>query len=120
MPQFFTTIHLPDNFDPSQQDEAVGQDMAALGQEMDAAGVNVIFACGLYPASTAKSLRPQPDGQVLITDGPYLETKEHVGGFSILEHPDMDQALAWARKGAIACRMPGEVRAMLFRPPPSA
>jgi len=49
-------------------------------------------------ASSAKSLRAQPDGKVLITDGPYLETKEHIGGFWVLEAADLDEALAWGRK----------------------
>jgi hypothetical protein len=56
------------------------RDIDALNEEMIAAGVTV-FAGGLLPASSAKSLRAQPDGKGLITDGPYLETKEHVGGF---------------------------------------
>jgi hypothetical protein len=118
MPQYLVTIQFPDDFDPSLQDEAMFNDIHALNQEVDAAGVGV-FACGLEPASNAKTLRPQPDGTVLICDGPYLEAKEHVGGFSIFECADMDEVLKWARKGAIACRMPGEVREMLFRPPPS-
>jgi hypothetical protein len=53
---------------------------------------------------------------VLVTDGPYTEAKEQPGGFWILEAADMDEALAWARKGAVACRASGEVREMLFRP----
>jgi hypothetical protein len=53
-----------------------------------------IFAGGLYPATCAKSLRAKPDGKVLITDGPYLETKEHIGGFWVLEAADMDEPLA--------------------------
>jgi hypothetical protein len=56
------------------------------------------------------TLRAQPDGRVLITDGPYLETKEHVGGFWVLEAADLDEALAWGRKAAVACRAPVEVR----------
>jgi hypothetical protein len=47
---------------------------------------------------------------VLITDGPYLETKEHIGGFWILEAADLDEALAWGRKAVVACRAPVEVR----------
>lgn len=117
MPQYLVTIQLPDNFDPSLEDEAKVRDIYALGEEMEAAGVTK-FACGLSPASTAKSLRVQPDGEVIITDGPYMEAKEHVGGFSILECADMDEALAWARKGAIACRASGEVREIFFQPPP--
>ena len=76
---------------------------------MMAAGVRV-FAGGLHPASSARSLRVQPAGEVLITDGPYLETKEHVGGFWVLESADLDEALAWGRKAAVACRAPVEVR----------
>jgi len=58
------------------------RDMETLNEEMEAKGVT-IFAGGLHPASDAKSLRAQPGGKVLITDGPYLETKEHVGGLTI-------------------------------------
>jgi hypothetical protein len=83
---------------------------------MIAAGAR-IFAGGLAPASKAKSLRRQPDGKVLVTDGPYLETKEHVGGFWILQAADLDETLAWARKAVIACRAPVEVRAIFFQPP---
>jgi len=82
-----------------------------------AAGVRV-FVGGLSPASSARSLRAHPDGKVLITDGPYLETKEHIGGFWILEAADMDEVLAWARKGSISCDAVGEVRELLFFPDP--
>jgi len=119
MPKYLTTIQLPDNYDPSTESEATMRDIYALNEEMDAAGV-VVFAGGLAPASGAKSLRPQPDGKVLITDGPYLEAKEHVGGICILEAANMDEALEWARKGAIACRRPGEVREIFFNPGPEA
>jgi hypothetical protein len=51
-----------------------------------------------------------PDTNMFITDGPYLETKEHIGGFWILECADMDEALAWGRKAVVACRAPVEVR----------
>ena len=118
MPQFLVAVHHPDNYVPSVEDEAMIRDISALNKEMIAAGVRN-FACGLSSAPLAKSLRAQPDGRVLITDGPYLETKEHIGGFWILETADMDQALAWARKAVVACRAPVEVRAMLFRPPTS-
>jgi hypothetical protein len=76
---------------------------------MEAAGVR-FFAGGLRPASSAKSLRAQPGGKVLITDGPYLETKEHVGGFWILEATSLDDAVVWGRKAVVACRAPVEVR----------
>jgi hypothetical protein len=110
MTQYLTTIQLPEDFDPSSVDEAMEGDIDALSEEMEASGVKEVFAGGLSPARDAKSLRAQPDGKVLITDGPYLETKEHVGGLSIVEAADMDEVLAWARKGAVACRASGEVR----------
>jgi hypothetical protein len=85
------------------------RDISALNEEMDAAGAR-IFAGGLSPASNAKSLRAKPDGKVMITDGPYLETKEHIGGFWILEAANLEEALEWGRKAVIACRVPVEVR----------
>jgi len=81
----------------------------ALNDEMKAAGVR-IFVGGLHPASSAKSLPAQPNREVLITDGPYLKTREHVGGFWVMEAADLDEALAWGRKAAVACRAPVEVR----------
>src|SRR4051794_14211983 len=105
MPQYLVNGYLPDDFDPSQVDETMMSQIHALNKEMIAAGVRK-FACGL---GAAKSLRGQADGNVLITDGPYLETKEHVGGFWILECADMDEAVAWARKGVAAMRSQVEV-----------
>ena len=110
MPQYLVAIHLPDDFDPSSVDKAMERDIDVLNEEMEAKGIR-LFAGGLCPASDAKSLRAQRDGKVLVTDGPYLETKEHVGGFWILEAADMSEALEWGRKGAVACRAPVEVRA---------
>ena len=81
----------------------------ALNEEMKAAGVRV-FVGGLQPAGKAKAVRLQPGGTVLVTDGPYIETKEHIGGFWVLEAVDVDEALAWGSKAAIACRAPVEVR----------
>ena len=68
------------------------------------------FVGGLYPVKSAKSLRAQPGGKLLITDGPYLETKEHIGGFWMLEVTDMNVALKSGRKPVVACRAPVEVR----------
>ena len=115
MAQYLVAIHHPDNYDPSTEGEAMIRDIDVLNEEMAAAGARV-FAGGLSAPRSAKSLRAQPDGKVLITDGPYLETKEHIGGFWILEAADMDEALAWARKAVIACRAPVEVRAFLAMP----
>jgi len=114
MPQYLVAVYYPDDYDSSLESEATIENIHALNREMIAAGVRK-FACGL---GKAKSLRAQPDGKVLVTDGPYLETKEHIGGFWILEAADLDEALAWARKGAVACRAPGEVREIFFNPNP--
>ena len=108
--QYLVMIYHPENYDPSVEGEAMSRDIDALNEEMVAAGVR-IFVGGLHPASSAKSLRAQPGSKkVLITDGPYLETKEHVGGFWVLEAPTLEEALAWGRKATLACRVPVEVR----------
>jgi hypothetical protein len=70
-------IHHPDGYHPSAEDEAMSRDTDTLNDEMVSAGVR-IFVGGLSAASTARSLRARPDGKVLITDGPCLETKEQV------------------------------------------
>jgi hypothetical protein len=110
MTQYLVAIHHPDDYDPSVEDEAMHRDIDAVNDEMVAARVR-IFVGGMRAARSAKSLRLTPGGAVLVTDGPYLETKEHVGGFWVLEAADLDEALAWGRKAAIACRAPVEVRA---------
>src|SRR5246127_4684040 len=115
MPQYLVCNYIPDNFDPSTVTEAMMEEIHALNREMIAAGVRK-FACGMSPAANAKTVRKQSDGTVLVTDGPYLETKEHIGGFWILEAADMDEALAWGRKAVIACRAPVEVLAFLPMP----
>jgi hypothetical protein len=117
MPQYLVAVYHPDDYDPSVETEAMIENIHALNREMIAAGARKL-ACGISPAGNAKSLRVQPDGKVQVTDGPYTETKEHVGGFWILEAANMDEALGWARKGAVACRASGEVRELLFSPGP--
>ena len=109
MPQYLVASYLPDDFDPSTVTEAMVEEIHALNRELIAAGVRK-FACGISPASNAKTVRKQPDGRVLVTDGPYIETKEHIGGFWVLEAADLDEALAWGAQGAVACRAPVEVR----------
>jgi hypothetical protein len=117
MPQYLVASYLPDDFDPSSLTEAMVEEIHAVNRELIAAGVRK-FACGIAPPDSAKTLRRKPDGKVLVTDGPYTETKEHLGGFWILECANMDEALAWARKGAISCDAVGEVRELLFFPAP--
>jgi hypothetical protein len=110
MTQYLVAIHHPDTFDSSTESEATVRAIDALNEELAAARV-VVFVGGLTPVREAKSLRAQPGGKILTTDGPYLETKEHIGGFWVLELADMDEALAWGRKAAVACKAPVEVRA---------
>jgi hypothetical protein len=108
--KYLVAIHHPDDYDPAvAEDEQMGRDIDDLNDEMVAAGVRV-FVGGLYPAGSAKSLRARPGGELLVTDGPYLETKEHIGGFWVLEAADMEEALEWGRKAVVACRAPVEVR----------
>lgn len=110
MTRYLVTIHHPSDYDPAAtEDEAMARDIDALNDEMVAAGVRA-FVGGLHGPGSATSLRPKPDGDVLVTDGPYLETKEYVGGLWVLDCADLDEALAWGRKAAIACRVPVEVR----------
>jgi hypothetical protein len=112
MPQYLVAIQHPENYDPSVEGEAMMRDIRALNEEMNAAGAR-FFAGGLESPAHAKSLRKLSDGQISITDGPYAEAKEYIGGFWILECADMDEALAWGRKAVAACRVPVEVRAFL-------
>ena len=97
MSKYLVAIHHPDDYDPSvSEDKAMERDIDVLNDEMAAAGVRV-FAGGLRSPRSAKSVRAQRDGKVLVTDGPYVESKEHVGGFWVLVAAVMDEALAWGR-----------------------
>ena len=109
MPQYLLSIQQPAGDPPPP--EVLGpimEKVQAVADEMRAAGAWV-FAAGLYPPDTATVLRPDGD-DVLVTDGPYVEGKEHVGGFDVIEAPDLDAALEWGRKLARATTLPIEVR----------
>jgi len=116
MPHYLITSHLPANYDPSLEAEATIEAIHALNREMIAAGVRK-FAGGLSPQVT--TLRAQPNGEIHITDGPYSETKELVGGLLILETANLEEALSWARRGAKVARSAVEVREIFFRPAPA-
>jgi hypothetical protein len=116
MPQYLVAGYLPDDFDPSAMTEATVEGIHALNREMIAAGVRK-FACGLSPKAT--TLRAQTNGEVVVTDGPYIESKDLVGGLSILETADLDEALAWARKAARIGGGAVEVREIFFMPAPT-
>jgi hypothetical protein len=88
--------------------QRVAAQVSAFNDELQAAGAWV-FADGLEPASTATVVRPS-GADITLTDGPYAESKEVMGGFWIIEAADLDAALDWARKGALACEGPVEVR----------
>ena len=117
MPQYMVASYLPVDFDPSTVPVDAVEAIHALNREMIASGARK-FACGIAPPADAKTLRSQPDGTVVVTDGPYVETKEHMGGFWIVEAADINEALVWARKGALVCGGSGEVRELLFFPAP--
>jgi hypothetical protein len=107
--RYLLTIQQPDGTPPPDVPlERIAEDVRAVVREIKARGVWV-FNGGLHPASTATVVRPQ-DRETLLTDGPYAEGKEHVGGVVIVEAPDLDAALEWGRKVAVATTLPVEVR----------
>ena len=109
MTQYLLSVYQPDGPPPPEVDlPQIMRDIASVHEEMRAGGAWV-FAGGLYPPSTATVLRPA-GGEVLITDGPFTEGKEHIGGFTIIEASDLDSALEWGRKLARAVTLPIEVR----------
>jgi hypothetical protein len=109
MKQYLLSVYQPDGDPPPSVDmDKVMRDVGALQQELRAAGAWV-FDGGLHPPSTATVVRSR-GGDVLTTDGPYTEGKEHVGGLVIIRAPDLDAALEWGRKAARATTLPIEVR----------
>lgn len=86
----------------------IGRNLDVFHQELRQAGAWV-FAGGLHGPESATVLRPKA-GDVLITDGPYAEGKEHLGGLCLIKAPDLDAALEWGRKAALATTLPIEVR----------
>jgi hypothetical protein len=109
MKQYLLTIYQPDGPPPPDVDlDAIRRDVDALIDEIKAAG-KWVFNGGLHPASTATVLRAH-GGDVLMTDGPYTEGKEHVGGLLIVNADDLDEALHWGRRSAEAIGLPIEVR----------
>ena len=111
MTQYLLSVwHSPDNpmpDDPAVMQKAVAQ-VDAFNADLQSAGAWV-FAGGLHEPSWATVVRAT-DGDPIMTDGPFAETKEQLGGFWIITAPDLDAALAWAVKGAVACMAPVEVR----------
>jgi hypothetical protein len=111
MKQYLLSVYHPDVPEGAPLPADIGEimaDVSAVNDELRAAGAWV-FAGGLYPSSTATVLK-LTDGEVLVTDGPFLEAKEHIGGIWVIKAPDLDAALGWGDKAARACRIPVEVR----------
>ncbi len=109
MTQYLLSVYQPDGPPPPSVDmDQISRDLAVLNEEMKAAGAWV-FTGGLHPPSTATVVRAR-DGELLTTDGPFIEGKEHIGGFTIVDAPDLDAALMWAAKFTRATMLPIEVR----------
>jgi hypothetical protein len=97
MAQYLFSIYQPDGPPPPKAFlDNVMRNVNALRQEMKAAGTWV-FAAGLHPPHTATVLRAD-ERDVLMTDGPFVEGKEHIGGFTVIRAADLDEALEWGRK----------------------
>ena len=110
MTQYLMSVWIDEAAKPPAPDvmEQLYGDVEVFNEKLREAGAWV-FAGGLHPTSTATTLRPA-EGEVLVTDGPFAETKEQLGGFWVIEAPDLDAALKWAGEAAIACQGPVEVR----------
>ena len=115
MPQYLLSVYQPDG--PVPPPDILGpimRDVAALEAELKAAGAWV-FTAGLHPPDTATVVRAR-EGELLLTDGPFTEGKEHIGGFSIIRAEDLDEALRWAGKLARAVsQLAIEVRTLADR-----
>ncbi|MGW6023671.1 YciI family protein [Streptomyces sp. NPDC055099] len=118
MNQYLISVYQPDGGVPEPEIlEPIMRDVEAVNAELKEAGAWV-FAGGLFPPSTATVLRLKDskdskdgkDSEVLTTDGPYVEGKEHLGGFTVIRAADLDEALAWGAKVARAITLPVEVR----------
>ena len=110
MPEYLLSVHGGEggNYTSPEDMERAFRDVDAFNTELQASG-SWVFAGGLLPASSAKVVR-NDNGKLLRTDGPYLESKEHIGGFWIINVPDEATAFEWAEKGSLACQQSVEVR----------
>jgi hypothetical protein len=109
MKQYLLSVYHPEDWVPEPGVmEQIYKDVDTVNEEMRAAGAWV-FGGGLHPSSTATVVRLQ-GSDVLTTDGPFAEGKEHIGGFWVIRAADLDAALEWGRKATRACRVPIEVR----------
>jgi len=118
MTQYLLAVHMVDG-EPTPSDDEMQTIFKAVDEfnaEVQAAG-KWVFAGGLMPADIATTVRHRGDA-VVLTDGPFAESKEQLGGFWVIEASDLDEALEWATKGAVACR--GDVEVRPFQDEPEA
>ncbi|PXY22585.1 YciI family protein [Prauserella muralis] len=113
MKQYLLSIYQPDGDPPPPEVlDPIMRRLETVNTELREAGAWV-FSAGLNPPGTATVLHAK-DGELLTTDGPYIEGKEHIGGFTVIQAADLDAALEWGRKLAEAITLPIEVRPMEF------
>jgi len=116
MTHYLLSVYQPDGAPPADLDLGrIMKELGALEDTMRAEGAWV-FTGRLHPASTATVVRAPDGGDVLTTDGPFTEGKEHLGGFTIVDAPDLDAALRWAHEMTRIITLPIEVRPMLDAP----
>ena len=109
MKQYLLSMYQPEGGTPDPEFLAgVMRELGAIREELEATG-SWVFGQGLHAPETATVLRPK-DGEVLVTDGPFVEGKEYLGGFTIIRAADLDAALEWGRRYALATTLPIEVR----------
>jgi hypothetical protein len=112
MPQYLLSVWHDEPYDDldftSPEMQRIGAKVSQVNAELERTGA-WLFGTGLRPVSSATVVR-STGGDVSMTDGPYAETKEQMGGFWIIEAPDLDAALEWAAKATVACERPIEVR----------
>jgi hypothetical protein len=112
--KYLLSMYQPDGGPPPDLDLApIMRELGKINDELKAAGAWV-FAGGLADAPSATVVHAQKNGDVLITDGPYVEGKEHMGGFDIVDVADLDEALGWARRISEVTGLPMEVRPFRF------
>ncbi len=116
MTQYLLTVHGVEGQEPPAAEHIpeIHAAVDVVNNELQSAGAWV-FAGGLEPPHTATVVRMQ-GAEAVLTDGPFTESKEYIGGFWVIDAPDLDAALEWARKAARACENPVEVRP--FQPLP--
>ena len=112
MPVYMLSVHTvegEDNYSSPEEIQEVFGIVDDFNTKLQEQGVWV-FGGGLHPVDTATVVDASKGGVALTTDGPFAEAKEHIGGFWVIQAPDLDAALKWAAEASVACRQPVEVR----------